>query len=193
MSAILILYSTVDGHTLAICERIQQRAGQAGHRVMLAAIDDTEGIDLPSFDMIVIGASIRYGKHRPAVFKFIEANLQLLESRPNAFFTVNIVARKPEKNRPETNPYLRKFLRQARWKPQLLDVFAGKLDYPSYGALDRLMIRFIMLITKGPTEPDTVIEFTDWQRVDDFARAVAGMAVGDVPDTPSSPVSVTGQ
>jgi len=188
MSAILILFSTVDGHTLTICERIRRIAEQAGHNVTLASIEDTTGIDLPSFDRIVIGASIRYGKHRPAVFKFIEANLQLLESRPNAFFTVNIVARKPEKNRPETNPYLRNFLRQTPWKPQRLDVFAGRLDYPRYGPLDRLMIRFIMLITKGPTAPDTVIEFTDWQRVDDFARAIAGTEEGNAPDA-APPVS----
>jgi menaquinone-dependent protoporphyrinogen oxidase len=37
------------------------------------------------------------------------------------------------------------------------------------------MIRFIMLITKGPTDPNAVVEFTDWQRVDAFARLVARM------------------
>lgn len=175
MSAILILYSTVDGHTRTICERIRQAIERDGHAVTLAPIEDAGGIDLAAFDKIVIGASIRYGKHRPSVFEFIDANLALLDSRPNAFFTVNIVARKPEKNRPETNPYMKKFLRQTRWTPRLLDVFAGRLDYPRYGPLDRLMIRFIMLLTKGPTDPATIVEFTDWRRVDDFARKVATM------------------
>lgn len=173
MAAILILYSTIDGHTRTICERIRKVIEDAGHAATVAPIENANGIDLATFDKVVIGASIRYGKHRPSVFEFVDANLALLESRPNAFFTVNIVARKPEKNRPETNPYLRKFLRQTRWKPQLLDVFAGRLDYPRYRPLDRLMIRFIMLLTKGPTDPATVVEFTDWQRVEAFARAVS--------------------
>ena len=175
MSAILILYSTVDGHTRTICERIGRVIEADDHSITLRRIEDADSIDPAAYDRIVIGASIRYGKHCRAVFEFIETHLPLLESRPSAFFSVNIVARKPEKNRPETNPYLRKFLRQIRWKPQLADVFAGRLDYPSYRPLDRLMIRFILWMTKGPTDPSAVIEFTDWARVDEFARRVAAM------------------
>jgi menaquinone-dependent protoporphyrinogen oxidase len=175
MSAILILYSTVDGHTRTICERITRVIEAAGHTVTLARIEDASGIDLSAHDKIVIGASIRYGRHRPSVFEFIESHLSWLEGLPNAFFTVNLVARKPEKNRPETNPYLRRFLSRTRWKPQLLDVFAGRLDYPRCRPFNRMMIRFIMWMTKGPTDPATVIEFTDWTRVDAFARRVAAL------------------
>jgi len=172
MSAILLLYSTVDGHTLTISQHIRRVLEAEGNTVTLSKVEDAGNIDLSPFDKIVIGASIRYGKHRPSVFEFVDTHRAQLDSKPSAFFTVNIVARKPEKNRPDTNPYLKKFLRQSRWRPRLLDVFAGRLDYPSYRPLDRLMIRFIMLITKGPTDPATVVEFTDWQRVDAFARAV---------------------
>lgn len=30
-------------------------------------------------------------------------------------------------------------------------------------------------MTKGPTAPDTVIEYTDWDQVEAFGRLVAGM------------------
>jgi menaquinone-dependent protoporphyrinogen oxidase len=85
------------------------------------------------------------------------------------------VARKPEKRRPEANPYLQKFLMQIAWQPKELAVFAGKIDYPSYGPLDRLMIRLIMWMTKGPTDPTTVVEFTDWQQVEAFGRLIGRM------------------
>jgi menaquinone-dependent protoporphyrinogen oxidase len=175
MSAILILYSTVDGHTRTISQRIGRTVEAAGHTVTLARIEDAGGIDLAAYGKIVVGASIRYGRHRRSVYEFIEARRSLLESRPNAFFTVNIVARKPEKNRPETNPYLRRFLRRTPWKPRLLEVFAGRLDYPRCRPLDRLAIRFILWLTKGPTDTRKVFEFTDWARVDAFARRVAAM------------------
>ncbi|MDR0441032.1 MAG: menaquinone-dependent protoporphyrinogen IX dehydrogenase [Candidatus Accumulibacter sp.] len=175
MSAVLILYSTVDGHTLTICRRIGRAVETAGHAVTLARIEDAGGVDLAAYDKVVIGASIRYGRHRRSVYEFIRQRLSLLESRPNAFFTVNIVARKPEKNRPETNPYLRRFLRRTPWKPQLVEVFAGRLDYPRCRPLDRLAIRFILWLSKGPTDPDKVFEFTNWERVDAFARQVAAM------------------
>ena len=85
------------------------------------------------------------------------------------------MARKPEKNAPETNPYLQKFLRKIDWAPQNLAVFAGKIDYPRYGFVDRTMIRFIMWMTKGPTDPTLTVEFTDWNKVDEFAQTVTTM------------------
>ena len=91
---------------------------------------------------------------------------------PNAYFSVNIVARKPGKDRPETNPYVRTFLRRARWRPRRVEVFAGRLDYPRYGVVDRFIIRLIMRMTGGPTRADTVVEYTDWQRVEAFGRAL---------------------
>jgi menaquinone-dependent protoporphyrinogen oxidase len=37
------------------------------------------------------------------------------------------------------------------------------------------MIRFIMWMTKGPTDPSTVVEFTDWDRVDAFGERLAAL------------------
>jgi menaquinone-dependent protoporphyrinogen oxidase len=37
------------------------------------------------------------------------------------------------------------------------------------------MIRFIMLLTRGPTDPRASVDFTDWAQVDRFARTVADM------------------
>lgn len=175
MARILLLYSTTDGHTLKICGRLQQVIERQGHAVTLVAIDTAAGVDLPAFDAIVIGASIRYGHHGKTVVDFIERHTALLDSKPNAFFSVNIVARKPNKNQPDTNPYLRKFLRRIRWRPKLLAVFAGKLDYPRYRFFDRWMIRLIMWMTKGPTDPTAVIEFTDWMQVEAFGRRIAAV------------------
>lgn len=175
MSRILILFSSTDGHTIKICERLKQVVERNAHQVTLVSVTDSGQVDLQAFDKIVIGASIRYGHHSKHVFDFIKNNLQLLDSKANAFFTVNIVARKPEKNRPETNPYLRKFLKQIAWRPKQLEVFAGKLDYPKYSFFDRMMIRFIMLITKGPTDPATVVEFTNWQQVEVFGKVISEM------------------
>ncbi len=175
MARILILYSTTDGHTVEICKRIKQMVETHGDSVQL--LDIKEGPDMVpgSFDKVVIGASIRYGKHQPLVHEFIKKNQQILEGHPNAFFSVNVVARKPEKNQPETNPYMQKFLKKIDWQPQRLGVFAGKIDYPSLGFVDKQMIRLIMWMTKGPTDPQAIVEFTDWNKVDDFGRMIGEM------------------
>lgn len=175
MAQILILYSTTDGHTPLICAHLQAVLEAHEHHVTVAPIADAARLDLAAHDKIVLGASIRYGHHQPEVFNFIARHLELLTARPSAFFTVNIVARKPEKNQPATNPYLIKFLRKIQWKPRLLGVFAGKLDYPRYRFFDRQMIRFIMLMTKGPTDPTAIVEFTDWTKVTAFGDAISRM------------------
>lgn len=90
--------------------------------------------------------------------------------KKNAFFTVNVVARKTEKNLPQTNPYMIKFLKLTKWKPQHLDVFAGRINYPKYGFIDKYVIRFIMWLTKGPTDTRGDFEFTDWDKVKSFAK-----------------------
>ena len=172
---ILILYSTTDGHTIEICKRISKTLETRGAAVELADLKHQVELQPDSFDKIVIGASIRYGKHQPLVKKFIDRHQQVLEAHPNALFSVNVVARKPEKNTPETNPYLQKFLKKIDWQPQHLAVFAGRLEYPSLGLFDKTMIRFIMWMTKGPTDPTGTFEFTDWEKVEEFATLVYEM------------------
>lgn len=171
----LLIYSTVDGHTRHICERMKFVLTALGQQVSLVPLDQAESLDLESFERIVIGASIRYGKHRPQVAQFINKHQPLLERKASALFSVNVVARKPEKNQPHTNPYMVKLLRQLSWKPQLAAVFAGRLNYPALGFVDKQMIRFIMLITKGPTDATQAFEFTDWAQVEAFAHQVCAL------------------
>jgi menaquinone-dependent protoporphyrinogen oxidase len=175
MANILIMYSTTDGHTLEICQYLRQVIERNGNRVTLHSMDDGSDVDMRAFDKIVLGASIRYGKHSKQVYQYIKNCQPILDSKPNAFFSVNVVARKPEKNQPETNPYLKKFLKEISWQPRHLAVFAGKLNYPIYSYWDRQIIRFIMWMTKGPTDPDTVIDYTDWSQVEAFGELVSNM------------------
>ena len=175
MSKLLILYSTVDGHTLRICGRLGELVEAAGHAVTLIALDERTTVDPERFDKVVVGASIRYGKHRPCVAAFLRKHRASLEARPTALFSVNIVARKPNRNTPDTNPYMRRLLQEIGWRPRRVAVFAGKLDYPSYGFWDRTVIRFIMLLTRGPTDRHAVVDFTDWRQVEQFAREIGGM------------------
>ena len=175
MARILIVYSTTDGHTRTICGRLREVIERQAHQVRLLPVGEVADRDLEPCDRIVVGASIRYGRHRPALFEFIQRNAAVLNRKPSAFFSVNVVARKPGKNRPDTNPYVRKLLRRIAWRPGEVAVFAGKIDYPRYSAVDRMVIRFIMWLTGGPTDPKAVVEFTDWQQVEAFGGLIARM------------------
>jgi len=177
---ILLLHYGVYGHTREICERLQSGLVNLGHRADVVPIAGGKA-DPAAYDVIVIGASIRNGKHNPAVIDFIRANRALLESKPSAFFSVNLVARKPAKNTAETNPYVKAFIARSPWKPKLVGVFGGDLDYQRYGFMDRHIIRLIMTITGGPTDLHTTVDYTDWEKV----RAFAGQIAALTPERPS--------
>jgi len=162
-----IIYSSVDGQTLKFCKKLNASFNEKGIQTELHSIDTFNG-NLSEYHTLIIGASIRYGVHNKKVFEFIQNNKNNLSQIKTAFFSVNLVARKEDKNLPSTNPYLIKFLKKIDWKPDFLNVFAGKLDYKAYPLFDRIMIKLIMKITHGPTKTDGPIEFTDWNRVDNF-------------------------
>ena len=167
----LIIYATIDGHTKKICEKIADTLTESGHAVFLHAIHEDD-VDITPYKKVIVASSIRYGYHHPLIREFVKKNADLLASKKNAFFSVNLVARKPEKNTIETNVYARKFLSKIKWKPQLSAVFAGKLDYNIYNWFDAFMIRLIMRMTAWPLETPEPIEFTDWQKVREFAEEV---------------------
>jgi menaquinone-dependent protoporphyrinogen oxidase len=177
VASILLLYSTNYGLSKKICETIQASLRAKGQQ---AEVEPLVGhsLDPKSFDAIVIGASIKHGKHHPSVLEFIRAHRPLLEAKPSALFSVNLVARKPAKNTPQTNPYLKRFLARCPWKPGLTGVFAGELDYSRSGPGDRVMMRFVMWLNKGPTDLSTRVQFTDWDEVERFAGRVAAFANG---------------
>ena len=169
MKNTLIVYSSIDGHPKKISSKIAEHLSESNN-VDLVSLLEAKTLSLKNYQQIIIGASIRYGNYRKDLFEFIEKNLDDLNEKENAFFSVNVVARKSEKNTAESNPYVNKFLKATKWKPKSLDVFAGVVDYPVYNFFDKFMIKLIMWITSGPTDTKARFEFTDWERVKGFAE-----------------------
>jgi menaquinone-dependent protoporphyrinogen oxidase len=167
---ILILYSTTDGHTKTICHYIGQYFTRHGYDVNVADLSSPPELAAPQ--AVLIGAGVRYGHHRPEVLAFLRNRRDWLRTRHSGVFSVNLTARKPGRDQAERNPYLRRLLAQIGWRPDVAAAFAGKLDYPRYRWLDRQLIRGIMALTGGPTDPTTVQVFTDWQAVDAFALSL---------------------
>jgi len=167
----VIIYSSTDGQTKRISEFINENLLNINEHEIIP-IENISGINIEDYDYIIIGASIRYGKHSQSILNFVKNNLKLLKTKKNAFFSVNVVARKKGKDTPESNPYVQKFINKTKWRPDKLGVFAGKVDYPNYNFFNKLIIRFIMFITKGPTDTSQTYEFTNWDNVRKFAKEI---------------------
>jgi menaquinone-dependent protoporphyrinogen oxidase len=175
VSKILVLYSSVYGHTLKVSEFIKADAATRGDVVDVRPLAQG-AVDLAGYDAVAVGSSIRHGKHHAEVMEFVQARQALLDSKPSAFFSVSLIARKPTRQTPESNQYVREFLAKSPWKPRLVGIFGGVLDYQRYGVFDRYAIRLIMTLTRGPTDLHTNVEFTDWDKVREFGSALSALA-----------------
>ena len=169
-----IIYSSIDGQTHKICDFIINELHKNNRNADLISIDDFNS-KISNYPIFVVASSIRYGVHNKKIIDFINANKKELDTTKTVFISVNLVARKPEKNTPETNPYVIKFFKTINWKPTIVEVFAGKLDYQKYPFWDRIMIQLIMWMTKGPTNKNTKIEYTNWDKVTRFSKTLSNL------------------
>jgi menaquinone-dependent protoporphyrinogen oxidase len=170
-----LYYASRDGQARKIATRIAERL--AGHGISATpadlAIMQPSPAELAQADLVVAVLAVRYGRHLSEAVEFVKTFALLNRPPPLALASVNLTARKPGKDTPEGSVYLRKLIARHKLKPALATAFAGKLDYPRYDFFDKHIIRFIMLITGGPTDPSTVVEYTDWDKVDAFADGIA--------------------
>lgn len=171
----LLLYASTDGQTVKIMQHIAAQLQQQvpDSKVCLHDVQQPLQPRWGEYRAVVIGASIRYGHFSRQVQRVMRQYSRELQQLPTAFFGVNLTARKPDKNTPQTNAYVRKFLQRAPWQPTLAAVFAGALYYPRYRWFDRVMIQFIMRMTGGETDPSKEVEYTDWNKVSEFAQKIA--------------------
>ena len=173
---ILILFSTKDGHTRKIAEYLAEKLAELGKGAEVVNLHTAGKIDWEKYDKVVLGASIRYGYYRAEVHKFVKKYIAQLTAIPSAFYSVNLVARKPEKRTPETNAYAQKFLTKSPWRPDHSEVIAGALLYPRYSWYDRFLIKLIMKQTGGEIDTSKEYIYTDWEQVSKFAKTIAQLS-----------------
>ena len=169
-----LFYATRDGQSSRIAARL---AGRLAERGITATPINVGGASLTPADitrgaLAVAVFSVRYGRHLREASRFLALYRSCQTPPPLVLVSVNLTARKSGKDTAEGNTYLRKLIARNRLTPVLATAFAGRLDYPRYRWLDRQIIRFIMLLTGGPTDPSVTVEYTSWDAVDAFAERI---------------------
>ena len=80
-----IIYSTTDGQTKKICEVIKENLlNKNEHKIV--SIENISDVKLESYDSIIIGASIRYGKHNSKITNFVKKILTFSKIKKMLFF-----------------------------------------------------------------------------------------------------------
>ena len=105
---VLVAYYSHAGHTARIARTIMETIVAEGHGCDMVDMMEgvREGVDWAKYDIVIVGSPIVYGVYNKIVWEFCSMYKNEIESRPNSFFNVTVVARSPEKATPEGNRYL---------------------------------------------------------------------------------------
>ena len=180
MGVVLIAYASDHGQTKKISERIASVLREFGHEVRLLDVRESRGdFAFPEGgsgpDAILVGGSIRMGKHQRELIEFTGLRRAALQRLPNAFYSVSLSASHatPAAIR-EVKKTMARFIADTSWTPQRMISVAGALVYSEYGFFIRQMLRLISWMAGGDTDTSRDYEYTDWAAVEAFAREFAG-------------------
>lgn len=184
MANTLILYSTVDGHTRKICGHLAQTLAAEGEAVQICPLDESDDAMLNAADRVIIGASIRYGHHRPSVRAFIDRHQALLRGQAERLLLgehrraqARETYRRDESLRrqvPALDPLAAAPGRRLRRTPRLPELPSVRPlhDSPDHAHHQR------------PDRPEHGNRDTDWAEVEAFAQTLRAMT-GPASDCPT--------
>lgn len=175
MQNVLVVFSTQHGQTEKIARRIANGLVRPG---ISAEVIDAAGAahrQLDHYDAVIVGAPVYEGKFSREIFHWVRDNAIIIQQMPSGFFSVclGILEATNEKTQAEEKAIVTRFLEATGWHPAISQIFAGSLAYPKYNWVIRNVMRRIARKVVGATDTRRDHEYTDWDAVDDFARAFA--------------------
>ena len=178
----LILFHSKYGQTQKIAEQIADILNSTSLSVVIHNFSHLETtFSIEDYDLIVIGAPIYTSQYSRPLARFVTKNLDSLQGKITAFFSVSLAAAGDEKQRNEAIKCMNTFLRQVQWKPSLKTSFAGGLPYRKYNWFIRWLMKRIVRKAGGETDTSKNYEYTNWKAVASFAKELAKTVTASPP------------
>jgi menaquinone-dependent protoporphyrinogen oxidase len=179
----LVAYATAgsEGQTERLAARLAETLRGDGARVDVVDCEaPPAGLRLGAYDGVLVGGSVRGGRYRRSLRRFLRAGGDELARIPWAFFSVCLtVAATREGSRAAARELPRRFLRDLRLEPREVAVLGGALRFSRHGRLGGRLLFAINRRYLPETDMDHDWEYTDWDQVDAFARGLGGTLARD--------------
>ena len=171
MLRLLVAYTTYDGHTAKVAERIAAALKSADCAVEVCDLARMRpDRPLREYDGVVAGAPLHSGKHPRTLAAFVTKNCTTLNTKPSAFFSVSLSAAGNDQQRDDATRCLEEFLKETGWKPSKSTIVAGALLYRKYGFFKRWLMKRIVSGGGGDTDTSRNHVYTEWEALDKFAH-----------------------
>lgn len=162
---ILIIYGTVEGQTRKIARFMENVLQENGHQVVIAnAVEDPPAPN--DFETILVGSSIHVHKYNTVIKDYVLKNIDTLNGKPSAFFSVSMaVASDIKEEHEEAAQIAKDFLKETAWNTKTIWHIAGALKYTEYSYFKKLIMRSIAKKEGGSVDTSQDHEYTDWPKV----------------------------
>ena len=171
---VLVAYHSVDGQTAKVAQRIAETMRSEGADVEVRDVDDAPPPG--DFDVAVVGDSIRL-HHSRALRRYVDRHVEALNAMPSALFQVSMTsATQDAEHDALARKKVSELLDDAGFDPKAVGMFAGALQYTKYGWITRRVMKSISAKEGRATDTTQAFEYTDWDAVDEFARAALALA-----------------
>jgi menaquinone-dependent protoporphyrinogen oxidase len=189
MTRILVVYATIDGHTVKVAGAIADTLRAHGAVVDVHQIGRTHCLP-DGYHGVIVAAPVRGGKYQKHVRRWVHAHAAVLNARTTAFVSVclGVLQHDAIVDR-ALKTILSRFLEETGWQPTITKPVAGALPYTRYNWLIRRVMKRIAAKAGGDTDTSRDYEYTDWRDLSSFAEQFGLLA--DQPATASVPQTVS--
>jgi menaquinone-dependent protoporphyrinogen oxidase len=184
MKPVLVVYATRHGYTRKLAEHVAAVISGRGDRVDLFDAACLPGdFDPGRYAGALLAASLHLGRHEHEMAAFARRYRGDLERMPTAFLSVSLSEAGVEdqaapfdrraRSAQDVKRTLDAFCEQTQFHPSRTWPVAGALLYTRYGAITKLVMRFIASRGGGDTDTTHDHEYTDWKALDRFVTMMA--------------------
>ena len=168
------MYESRHGQTAKIAERVADAVQARGVAATVVPLGELPtNLDPRAFDLVVVGASVHYGRHPKSAKSFVREHRDAWDEVPTAFFSVSghAIDGTPEGDA-LARAYVDTFLGETGWSPGRVAMFGGAIRFTRYNVLLRFVMKRIEWKAGRSTDTSRDHEYTDWGQVEDFGRAL---------------------
>ncbi len=161
---ILIVYATTEGQTRKISRFAEDRLGEAGHSVTLAAAEEAIDISPTAFDASILAGSVHTGKFQIPLLLYAARHSTALNAMPTLFISVSLAAAgKDEAELADLDRIVSDLSQSTGWEPGQVAQVAGAFRFEEYDFFKYWAMRWIERQKDPEIKPGTDREYTDWE------------------------------
>lgn len=178
---ILIAYGSTEGQTKKIAGFIETYFNDRGHYA--EAWDSNRrmrGIDISSFDAVIIAGSVHQKVHQESLVSFVIAHRSQLIKLPTYLISVSLSIAF-EGGEDEATQYVQDFTHYTEFEPDKITLVEGALKFEEYDFYMGQIVEHVVLEDRETITEDR--EFTDWDSLKDNLDEFSEYASSQVPSS----------